>query len=192
VLVFALAVLPWPWTVLRLGGGIAVVAAGIAVARWSERRGDEPGPEADAVRDDEEPDARPVPVRFLATLGGMTVRLLPEYAVVVVVALGALRGVLFPFGAGATIGLLAVLLLVVAGVLLPVPTGGEIAVVAAILAAGLSPVAAAALLVTLPVLSLPSLLMVRRAFPVPVLLGAAAATAAGGTACAVLVAVAAG
>jgi uncharacterized membrane protein YraQ (UPF0718 family) len=64
-----------------------------------------------------------------------------------------------------------VLLLVVAGVLLPVPTGGEIAVVAAILAAGLSPVAAAALLVTLPVLSLPSLLMVRRAFPVPVLLG---------------------
>jgi uncharacterized membrane protein YraQ (UPF0718 family) len=191
VLVFALAVLPRPWTVLRLGGGIAVVAAGIAVARWSERRGDEPGPEADAVRDDEEPDARPVPVRFLATLGGMTVRLLPEYAVVVV-ALGALRGVLFPFGAGATIGLLAVLLLVVAGVLLPVPTGGEIAVVAAILAAGLSPVAAAALLVTLPVLSLPSLLMVRRAFPVPVLLGAAAATAAVGTACAVLVAVAAG
>ena len=38
VLVLCLAVLPWPWAVLRLVGGLAVVAAGITAARWEERR----------------------------------------------------------------------------------------------------------------------------------------------------------
>ena len=38
VLVLCLAVLPWPWAVLRLVAGLAVVAAGIAAARWEERR----------------------------------------------------------------------------------------------------------------------------------------------------------
>ena len=36
-------------------------------------------------------------VRFLAALGRLSVRLLPEY-LLLVVALGALRGVLFPVG----------------------------------------------------------------------------------------------
>ena len=66
---------------------------------------------------------------------------------------------------------LVVLLLVLAGLLLPVPTGGEVAVVAAALAAGAPPAAAAVLLVTLPVLSLPSVLMVRTAVPRRVLTG---------------------
>jgi uncharacterized protein len=55
--------------------------------------------------------------------------------------------------------------LFVAGTLLPIPTGAEIAVVAAVLAVGIPAPLAAALLITLPALSLPSLLMVRGVFP---------------------------
>ena len=58
-----------------------------------------------------------------------------------------------------------VVLLAVAGTLLPIPTGAEVAVVAAMLAVGIPGPLAAALLITLPALSLPSLLMVRNAFP---------------------------
>jgi uncharacterized membrane protein YraQ (UPF0718 family) len=124
---------------------------------------------ADGAAEAAEDDLRPLGVRFLAALGGLAVRLLPEY-VLLVVALGALRGLLFPLGAGlaglhgaVVVGI--VVLLAVAGTLLPVPTGAEVAVVAALLAAGVAPALAATLLITLPAVSLPSLLMVRRVFP---------------------------
>jgi len=57
----------------------------------------------------------------------------------------------------------------VAGALLPIPTAGEIPVVAALLALGVSAPVAAALLITLPAVSVPSLIMVRRVFPAKVL-----------------------
>jgi uncharacterized protein len=113
-------------------------------------------------------------VRFLRALGGLAVRLLPEY-LLLVVALGAFRGVLFPLsstlvsGTGAVLLVAGVVVLAVAGTLLPIPTGAEVAVVAALLAVGVSGPLAAALLITLPALSLPSLLMVRSAFPRPLL-----------------------
>ncbi|HEY2224810.1 permease [Actinomycetospora sp.] len=188
VLAFCAFVLPWPWTLLRLAGGFAVVALSAVVARRSTA-----GPvDLGSVPDEDPTDARPLAVRFLAALGGLAVRLLPEY-LLLVVALGALRGVLFPFGAGlagvhgiVVVGI--VVLLAVTGMLLPIPTGAEVAVVAALLAAGVAPALAAALLVTLPAVSLPSLLMVRRAFPrrllvavagVVVLVGVASAVAVG-------------
>ena len=175
VLVLLLAVLPWPWAALRLVGGIAVVAVGIALAR-SEERIVAAGVEPDALPPTAEPVQAPVALAFLRTLGGLSVRLLPEFLVVVFV-LGTFRSVLFPFGKTSGGTLVLVLALVVAGLLLPVPTAGEVAIVAGILAAGLPAAAAGALLVTLPVLSLPSLLMVRSAFPRRVLTGAATATA---------------
>jgi uncharacterized protein len=165
VLVLCLAVLPWPWAVLRLAAGLAVVAAGITAARWEERRTlvlvDRPV--ADDVLD------RPVvtgglPVRFTKALAALTTRLLPEFLVIVFV-LGAFRSVLFPLDAAVPgVAVLAVSL-AIAGLLLPVPTGGEVAVVAAGLAAGMPVPAAAVLLVTLPMLSLPSVLMVRSVVP---------------------------
>jgi uncharacterized protein len=166
VLVFCALVLPWPWTLLRLAGGLAVVGLAALVARRGTAAAGDP---ADLASDDAEEDPRPLGVRFLAALGGLAVRLLPEY-LLLVVALGALRAVLFPVGAGlaglhgaVVVGI--VVLLAVAGTLLPVPTGAEVAVVAALLAAGVAPALAAVLLVTLPAVSLPSLLMVRRVFP---------------------------
>ena len=124
----------------------------------------------EGTADGEVTDGRDLPRRFLSALGALTVRLLPEY-LLLVVALGALRGVLFPLGSplvegtGTLVLVVGVVVLAVAGTLLPIPTGAEVAIIAAMLAVGVSAPVAAALLVTLPVLSLPSLLMVRRVFP---------------------------
>lgn len=66
-------------------------------------------------------------------------------------------------------GLLAVLLLAAIGTLFVIPTAGEIPIIQglALLGVGLGPVGA--LILTLPALSLPSMLMVRRAFPARVI-----------------------
>lgn len=170
VLVFCLAVLPWPWAVLRFGAGLLVVVGAVALAGWlARRRAGEAVVPVDVPGAD--PDGRPVAVRFATTLAGLTVRLVPEYLAVVFV-LGTFRGVLFPADGGTGVAAVAVLLLLlVAGLALPVPTGGEVAVVSAALAAGLAAPSAAVLLVTLPVLSLPSLLMVRHVFPRRLLVG---------------------
>ncbi|MFD2093059.1 permease [Blastococcus deserti] len=179
VLVFCLAVLPWPWAVLRFAGGLAVVAGGIAVAGWAERRAAAPGLPDVVMQDPDDVADGSLPVRFARTLTGLSVRLLPEFALVVFL-LGTFRAVLFPLGGEVPGGLALVLALLVAGLLLPVPTGAEIAVVAAALAAGAPPAAAAVLLITLPVLSLPSVLMVRSVLPRRVLAGTIGVTAAVG------------
>lgn len=204
VVVFALFVLPWPWVVLRVVGGVLVMAGVLAVVALAARRSGEvlaprevpaaavpaaaragAAAVAVAVADPARVGVRGLSARYARVLAGTSVRLLPEYAVVVV-ALGALRGVLFPVGPGAAVGVLAVVLLVVAGMLLPVPTGGEVAVVAALVAAGAAGAAGGALLLTLPALSLPSVLMVRRVLPAPLLLGTAGVVAAVGVLLAVL------
>jgi len=56
------------------------------------------------------------------------------------------------------------LLVGVVGALLVIPTGGEIPVVAGLSAAGASLGVAGVLLITLPALSIPSLVMVARSF----------------------------
>jgi uncharacterized membrane protein YraQ (UPF0718 family) len=192
VLVFCALVLPWPWTLLRLAGGLVVVGLAALVARRGTAAA--VADPADLASDDAEEDPRPLGVRFLAALGGLAVRLLPEY-VLLVVALGALRAVLFPVGAGlaglhgaVVVGI--VVLLAVAGTLLPVPTGAEVAVVAALLAAGVAPALAAVLLITLPAVSLPSLLMVRGVFPRGLLARVTAVVVATGLASAAVAALA--
>jgi uncharacterized membrane protein YraQ (UPF0718 family) len=184
VLAFCAFVLPWPWTVLRAGAGLVVVVGAVLIARRSTvRTVDEAVPVPEPTADD-----RPLATRFLIALGRLSVRLLPEYLVLVVV-LGAFRGVLFPVSSGLMSGttlllVVGVVLLAVAGTLLPVPTGAEVAVIAALLAAGIAAPLAAALLVTLPALSLPSLLMVRRAFPRRTLVSVTALVAGVGVLCA--------
>src|SRR5919107_603655 len=169
VLVLAAFVLPWPWVLLRGAMGVFIVAAALLAARrWTDRTVAAASAETTAAVDPAGAVAAPSLRRFVRTLGGLAIRLLPEY-VVVVVALGALRGPLFDLDVSGVVAPLLVVVLALAGLLLPVPTGGEIAVVAALLAAGAGSAAAGALLITLPVVSLPSLLMVRHAFPLPLL-----------------------
>jgi uncharacterized membrane protein YraQ (UPF0718 family) len=166
VLAFSFFVLGWQWTVLRAAAGVLLILGVVALTR------PQPGVLGSPIA---LPAAETGPraARFVRAFGGMAVRLLPEY-LLLVIALGALRGPLFTSGLGLRAGVLAVLIFAAAGVLLPIPTAGEIPVIAALLTLGVSAPVAAALLITLPAISVPSLVMVRRVFPAQVLGGTTA------------------
>ena len=165
VLVFLALVAPWQWTLTRIVVGLVVVVFGSAlVARLGSRR-EVPAPSL--------PDAGPEPAaswfalapeRFVRTLARLVVVLVPEY-LLVVLAVGAFRGWLFPLGGGvASWGVLAVLLAAVVGTLLVIPTGGEIAILQGLALIGVSGGILGALLLTLPAASLPAIAMVGRTF----------------------------
>ena len=91
--------------------------------------------------------------------------ILPGYAIVVLL-LGAARAWLFPpqltihaSGIGAIVALSAI------GTAFVIPTAGEVPIVQTLMHAGMGTGPAAALLVTLPAISIPSLTIVRNAFP---------------------------
>ena len=62
-------------------------------------------------------------------------------------------------------GILAVIIFAIAGTLFVIPTAAEIPIIGTFLSFGFSTGVAGALLVTLPSISLPSLLMVYRSYP---------------------------
>ena len=95
----------------------------------------------------------------------MSLRLIPEYVVLVLV-LGAARAWLFP-AIGPQIGneIGWVLAFAVAGALFVIPTAGEVPIIQAMLALGMGVGPAGALLMTLPPISLPSMAMLARSFP---------------------------
>ena len=174
VVAFAVFVLTPEWAGLRLGLGIVVLAAILALVG---RRDRVPAGTVGTAITDEPPGGV---VAFLRALAGLTIRLVPLYLALVFL-LGALRGALLPLGGQlASWGVLGVLVVAVAGTLLAVPTGAEIAVVAAFLAAGAPAWLVAPLLVTLPATSLPSLAMAWRSFPHRVEVVVAMVTLAGG------------
>lgn len=164
VVVFLLLVAPWEWTATRLVVGLLVVVGGAAlVARLTEGR--QPVPEAIG-----EPEVEPVgrewlrgaPARFGRALARLAIVIVPEYLVIVLLV-GAFRGWLFPIDALAGAGLTVVLLAAVLGTLLVIPTAGEIPILQGLAIAGVATGPIGALLVTLPVVSLPGVLMVGRA-----------------------------
>lgn len=107
-------------------------------------------------------------------------QLLPGYAIVVLV-LGAARAWLFPESLTIhTGGLAAIVGLSLIGTMFVIPTAGEVPIIQTLMQHGMGVGAAAALLITLPAISLPSIWIVRHAFPRRVLLFIAAAVAACG------------
>ena len=102
--------------------------------------------------------------RWLNILARMTLRLLPEYLVVVLL-IGAARAWLFPHvGPEITNHLGWIVALAVAGTLFVIPTAGEVPIIQAMLSLGMAAGPAGALLMTLPPISVPSLVMLRRSF----------------------------
>ncbi|WP_416821438.1 permease, partial [Cronobacter sakazakii] len=80
--------------------------------------------------------------------------------------LGAARVWLFPHADGAVGNTLFwVLAMAIAGCLFVIPTAAEIPIVKTMMLAGMGVAPGLALLVTLPAVSLPSLIMLRKAFP---------------------------
>jgi uncharacterized protein len=161
-LAFMAIVLPWQFVTVRVVTG-AVLVFGIAVvaARLGEARPADSSPEG--------PESGlwvggPVR-RFLAALARFSVRMIPEYVIIVAI-LGGLRGWLFPLGGGvASLGWLAVVLFAVVGTLFVIPTAGETPIIQGLAASGVGAGPLGALVLTLPAVSLPSMVMVRRSFP---------------------------
>lgn len=179
VLVFLLFTLGWQWALLRLVLGAVLVSGGAWLAL---RLG---GGLASPAPVHARPDDRPTGswgVRWLKALGRLVVQLVPEY-IVIVGALGLARVFLFPT-AGPDVGnsLPIMLALAVAGTLFVIPTAGEIPIIQTMLGFGMGGGPAGVLLLTLAPVSLPSLVMVGRAFPWRLLVGLGLLTAAVGVA----------
>lgn len=166
-LVFMTFVLSWKFTLLRLIFGI-ILTFGISYLANRFAKGAE-SVELDEPEVTEQSDERPLWKRWLSSMGVMLIRVIPAYLIAVLL-LGALQVWMFPhIGAAAGNTLLTVIFFAVMGMLFVIPTAAEIPIIQAFTAAGLGTGPAAALLLTLPAISLPSLLMVRRSFPSKVL-----------------------
>jgi uncharacterized protein len=197
VLVFIVFTLGWGWALLRLSLGLVLVFGVplLATAAFGQRVRPElparlpssagapfePEEVAEAALEEER---APWAVRWLKALARLSISLLPEY-IVVMLALGAARAWLFPaVGAGADGGpfsgqtLFVIGALATAGALFAIPTAGEIPIVQTMRSFGLGAGPAGALLLTLAPISLPSLLMIGRAFPRRVVALVLAATVA--------------
>ena len=165
-LIFMGFVLGWNWTGLRLTLGVVMVF-GLGwlinrMSRGSTRSFDE-NQMAAMQAQGEMADGRPF-ARWMKLLGGMTLRLVPEY-IVLLLLLGAARAWLFPYiDTSVDNSLLWVAGFALAGLLFVIPTAGEVPIVQAMLSLGIAAGPAAALLMTLPPVSLPSLVMVARSF----------------------------
>lgn len=168
-LVFIGFVLGWRWTALRLVLGLAMVfglgwLANRMSAGGEAAQGEAAVGEAAAAEIAAEPSEGAF-LRWLRLLGRMTLRIVPEY-LVLVLAMGAARAWLFPVigpQIGNEIGWLAAF--AVAGMLFVIPTAGEAPIIQAMRALGVGAGPAGALLMTLPPVSLPSLAMLARSFP---------------------------
>jgi uncharacterized membrane protein YraQ (UPF0718 family) len=167
-LVFMGFVLGWQWAGLRLVLGVLMVF-GLGYLLNRMVRDGEPAqrPPITVVREPEEQAPaywRDALARWARILATMTVRLVPEY-IVLVLLLGAARAWLFP-QVGPAIGneIAWILAFAVAGAIFVIPTAGEVPIIQAMLALGLAAGPAAALLMTLPPISLPSLAMLFKSF----------------------------
>ena len=181
VLAFLALVAPWQWFATRLlVGAVLVFGITVFVDRLTGGRHAPPHAAAVPVAGDADEGLRAAPRRFARTLARMTLTLVPEYAIVVF-AVGAFRGWLFPLdGNAAHWGILAVVLAAVLGTLVVIPTAGEIPILQGLTAVGANLGVIGALLITLPAISLPSMAMVVRDLSWRVTAFAAGAVAAAG------------
>jgi len=161
-LIFMGFVLGWDWTVLRLVMGLVMVfGLGYLANRFVT---DEEAVAAQTQLQQTTREEGNAFRRWMKILGKMTVRLIPEY-IILVLLLGAARALLFPH-VGPEIGnsLTWIILFALAGTLFVIPTAGEVPIIQAMLALGVGVGPAAALLMTLPPISVPSMAMLYRSF----------------------------
>ena len=103
--------------------------------------------------------------RWLQALWTLFWNTIPVYILAVLV-LGAARVWLFPHADGVVDNTLFwVIAMAIAGCLFVIPTAAEIPIVQTMMLAGMGTAPALALLITLPAVSVPSLIMLRKAFP---------------------------
>lgn len=169
-LIFMTFVLSWKFTLLRLVAGIILT---FGVSYWANRfmpkKGNEEAADELLAYAEEEEETGSFLARWMKSLVTMTLYIIPAYFLSVLL-MGAVRGFLFPHGGFASANSLwLILLFAIGGTLFVIPTAAEIPIIQSFMAFGLGGGPAAALLITLPSISLPSILLVGRAFPKKVL-----------------------
>lgn len=181
VLLFIGFVLSWQFAALRLIVGLALV---VAVAWIASRQRDAAEIPAGALPaapiEDPGASAAGVVRAWLRVVWWELYTILPGY-IAIVFLLGAVRAWLFhPGMLEGTNGIVAAVVAAVVGTLFVIPTGGEVPIVQTLAHFGLGTGAAAALLIALPAISLPSVYIVRGAFTPRVLAGALGAVGLAG------------
>lgn len=168
-IIFMGFVLSWKFAIFRTIVGLFLV---FAIATLASRFDDQiPDTELNklAVEEAEHVDAS-LFSRWMRALWQLIIDTIPAYLIVVAL-LGAFRAWLFPvIGSDLANGVLAVIVLAITGTLFVVPTAAEIPIVQTLMASGLGVGPAATLLITLPAVSLTSLLIIKRAFSTRVLI----------------------
>lgn len=162
-LVFMGFVLGWQFALIRLVAGLAtVLIVATLVQKWVKEPAITQPVLPDALS---EADTTPFLIRWGKALWVLFWNTIPVYIVAVLI-LGAARVWLFPHADGAVGNTLFwVIAMAIAGCLFVIPTAAEIPVVQTMMLAGMGVAPGLALLITLPALSLPSLIMLRKAFP---------------------------
>lgn len=165
-LVFMGFVLGWHFAAIRLVAGLAMVlVVATLVQKWVKEAPQVDIPQEITVS---EPQGGFF-ARWGKALWSLFWSTIPVYILAVLV-LGAARVWLFPHADGAVDNtLMWVIAMAVAGCLFVIPTAAEIPIVQTMMLAGMGTAPALALLMTLPAVSLPSLIMLRKAFPVKAL-----------------------
>ncbi|WP_448195729.1 permease [Raoultella planticola] len=161
-LVFMGFVLGWQFALIRLVAGLAtVLIVATLVQKWVKEAATQPS-DLPAVDDTAQ---GPFLSRWLRALWTLFWNTIPVYILAVLV-LGAARVWLFPHADG-VVGntLFWVVAMAIAGSLFVIPTAAEIPIVQTMMLAGMGFAPALALLITLPAVSVPSLIMLRKAFP---------------------------
>jgi uncharacterized membrane protein YraQ (UPF0718 family) len=170
-MVFMGFVLGWQWTALRLAVGVIMVFGMAYLANHFVGSAELSSEVEESLLAQVKTDGNgSLWLRWLRELWQMSIRLLPEYALIVIV-LGAARAWLFP-QVTADVGnhALWIVGMAIAGTLFVIPTAGEIPIVQTLMSFGMGAGPAGALLTTLPPLSLPSIIMLARTFSYRVLL----------------------
>jgi uncharacterized membrane protein YraQ (UPF0718 family) len=174
-LIFMGFVLGWQFVTLRIVLGIALV---FAVAMIANRMAGESTTTPEITLSAVESQPRTFASMFRAWLRELWIEIytiIPGYVAIVFIV-GALQAWLFP--PGLTLhasGIFAVLGLSALGTIFVIPTAGEVPIVQTLTHAGMGIGPAAALMMTLPAISLPSLYIVRNVFSGRVLAMTAAA-----------------
>jgi uncharacterized protein len=162
-LVFMGFVLGWKWVGLRLALGIPLVFGTGYLINHLARSGDIALLREQLSQAVAESESRiPSIGNWLKRFARLALGLIPEYLILVLL-LGAARAWLFPI-VGPMVELHWIVLMAAAGLLFVIPTAGEVPIVQALLALGVGAGPAAALMMTLPPISLPSLVMTRKVF----------------------------
>lgn len=164
-LIFMAFVLSWKFTLLRLVFGIILTFGVSYMVDRFVTKAEIPDKIPPSVEPSSQADDKPFIRRWAGGIWSMLVNIVPAYIIFVLI-LGAFRAWLFPHP-GFTEGnhILAIVGFSIAGMLFVIPTAAEIPIIQSFMSFGLGAGPAGALLLSLPAVSLPSLLMISRSYP---------------------------